>query len=282
MSIITISNGKLTVQISTKGAELQSIKDAQGVERLWHGDPAVWSGRAPVLFPMAGGLREDTYYLDGEKYTMPKHGTVRKAEWELESQTDDEATFIITAKHEGFPFEYALRARYALKDNALQVEYIVDNKDTKEFCYGIGAHEAYATPEGIEAYEIAFDQPETLANYELVGNLIKTEPVIMAENAETLPLKYDYFAVDALVFRTLKSRGVTLQSKLHDRKLRVDFPECSVLMLWTKPGANYICIEPWVNAPDFVDADMNIRNKPGVITLGPGESKTTVHTITVL
>ena len=55
VSIVTLKNEELTVKISTLGAEIQSIEDKNGVERLWQGDPAIWKGRAPILFPVAGG-----------------------------------------------------------------------------------------------------------------------------------------------------------------------------------------------------------------------------------
>ena len=127
-----------------------------------------------------------------------------------------------------------------------------------------------------------FAQPETLAVSELVGNLIKREPVIMAEDAKELALKTEYFAVDALVFPSLKSRSVTLKSSASAKRIRVDYEGMDVLMLWTKPGADYICIEPWCNAPDYVDADMQIAHKPGMIRLQPGETADRTHTVTFL
>ena len=114
-----------------------------------------------------------------------------------------------------------------------------------------------------------------------MGNLIKTEPVIRAENITELPLKTDYFAVDALVFPHLKSRSVLLKSKVSARTIRMDYTGMDVLMLWTKPGARYFCIEPWCNAPDFVDADYRIDHKPGFMRLEKGQTITRRHTITV-
>ena len=281
MGLITIHNDLLTVTLSTRGAELQSIRDQNGVERLWQGDPAFWASRAPVLFPVAGGFREDCYELDGKRYPMPKHGFVRKLEWQVENEQESAVTLLMNQKNEGFPFEYDLRAHFALKGSALEVTYSVKNRDSQAFYYSVGAHEAYATPEGIEEYEIVFDEAEKLDDYVLVGNLIQREPVVMAENTRVLPLRYADFAVDALVFRTLKSRGVTLHSRKHSREIRVDFPGHDVLMFWTKPGAGYLCIEPWCNAPDFTDADLRIDHKPGFIRLEPGKTADRTHTITI-
>ncbi len=281
MSLVTIRNEELTVDIATLGAELQSIRDQNGVERLWQGDPQFWAGRAPILFPVAGGFRDDGYELDGVHYAMPKHGFVRKLEWRVECVEGSAVTFLMDQPNEGFPFQYALRARYALEGFALQVTYDVANRGSRAFYFSVGAHEGYATPEGIEAYTIVFDEEETLERYILDGNLILRKPETLAENTRELPLLYKYFAVDALVFRTLRSRGVTLRSKLHNREIRVDFPQHDTLMFWTKPGAGYICIEPWCNAPDFVDADPRIDRKPGFIRLAPGGVAARRHTITV-
>ena len=278
MTLISIQNQYLHVEISTRGAELQSIRDSSGNERLWQGDPAFWTGRAPILFPICGGLREDTYYLDGQRYSMPKHGFAKISEWQTENISSDRAVFLLTEMHPGFPFRYELRAIYQLVENSLKVTYAIQNLDDRTFCGSVGSHEAWATPGGLESYSIEFEQPEQLANYSPIGNLLPRGPVILGENVCELPLKTEYFAIDALVFPHLKSRAVTLK-KQDKEELRVSYEGMDVLLLWTKPGANYICIEPWCSAPDYVDSDMQIRNKPGILTLAPGKETERTHLI---
>ena len=280
MRLITIANDRLTVTLSTLGAEMQSIVEADGTQRLWNGDARFWTGRAPVLFPICGGLKDDTYYLDGQAYSLPKHGFARKSEWTLEKAAADRAVFLLTAQHPGFPFRYELRASYELQGSSIRIGYTVKNLDDRAFWCSVGSHEALATTGGLEHYTVVFEQPERLARYELVGNLIKTEPEIMAEEAKELPLKTEYFAVDALVFPYLKSRSVTLKNDLNPKTVRVDYDGMDVLMFWTKPGADYFCIEPWCNAPDFMDTDQQIAHKPGCMKLEPGEQVEKVHTIT--
>ncbi len=283
MSLITIKNDRMTVVISTKGAEMQSIRDANGIERLWQGDPAFWAGRAPILFPVAGGMKDDGYTLDGVAYTMPKHGLVRKEEWQLESAAEDTATFAISLSKEGsFPFRYTLRATYTLAGDSIKITNTVTNEDERELVYSIGSHEAYATPEGIESYYVQSDTEECWKSHTLIGNLITHETETICENTRDFALKYEYFAVDALVFTDLKTRALTLRTPLHDRAIRVEYPDCDVLMLWTKPGAGYICIEPWRNGPDYVDAPADIRKKPGFVAVPAGETSVTTHTLTLL
>ena len=281
MSLTTIQSGALTAVISSMGAEIQSIRDAEGREYMWQGDPKFWANRSPILFPVAGGFREDRYEWQGKSYPMAKHGIVRNVEWTPEEAEESKAVFSINRNTEGFPFAYVLRAVFTLEGNKLQVTYEVTNRDETPFCFSIGSHEAYLTPGGIEDYEIVFDEEEDLVHSRLVGNLNSRETDLIAAHTRVLPLKYAYFAVDALVFRSLKSKGVTLQRRDGTRKVRVDFPEHPILMFWDKPGAEYICIEPWCNGPDFVDAPFEIERKFGFMRLEPGETIARTHTITV-
>lgn len=283
MNEVILRNDALTVEISNQGAEIQRILDANGIDRLWDGDPAFWKGKAPVLFPVAGALRENTYYLDGKPYIMDRHGFARGLTFTPEAISDTSATFAIYGKnhpHAGFPFDYAFRIRYTLSGSSIKVEYITENLGDETFWYGVGAHEAYACPEGIEAYEIAFDAPEQLMRGVLDSGYLthETEPVPLTDGA--LPLHVGLFSNDTLVFAGHNSRGVTLRSKLHSRTVRVDFADFDYLLIWTIPGAKYICIEPWSNLPDYVDSAQDVAQKPGMTKLVPKAEKIHTHTIT--
>ena len=145
MSMTTVSNEYLELSISSKGAELQSVKDWDGFERLWQGDPAFWTGRAPVLFPVCGGLKDDVAYLNGEALRLPKHGFARRAEWTPETADSTSATYLLKDKNPGFPYSYELRARYQLEGKSLRVIYTVKNTDSRSFLCSLGSHEAWAT-----------------------------------------------------------------------------------------------------------------------------------------
>ena len=281
MQLVTIRSSQITVTISSVGAEIQSILDRVGVERMFDGDPKFWPNRAPILFPVAGGMKDDGYEWQGKWYPMQKHGFIRPLEWQVEDVKDSQTSFLLQEKDEGFPFEYDLRAIFTVDGNQLDVTYAVTSRDERPFCFSIGSHEAYATPGGIEGYEIVFDEMETLQHTELIGSLNSHNTVTIAENTKTLPLKYAYFQEDALVFRSPKSRGVTLRTDKNDRTIRVDFPDCPFLLLWTKPGAPYICIEPWCNGPDFIDAPAEIDRKPGFMRIEKGQTIKKRHVITV-
>ena len=267
MSIITIKNEKITVDISTTAAEMQSIK-ANGKEYLWNGDPKFWGRRAPALFPICGSLKDDKYMYDGKFYSLNQHGFAKFSEFAVVSATDSCAEFSLCANEEtlkNYPFNFDLRIKYTLNEQSIEIEYKVINNDNKDMYFSIGSHEAYSCPEGIEEYEIEFDEAQTLDSLTLVGNLIGSDTVRVAENAKTLPLKYEYFETDALVFKNVKFNKAALTHKKSGKKVTVSFPGFENFLLWTIPGAKYICLEPWCGFPDIIGASENIIEKDSSI-----------------
>ena len=91
-----IKNEQLTVEISSLGAELQSIKDAQGNEYLWDGDEQYWNRHSPILFPIVCGLWKDTYRIDGKEYQLGRHGFARDTEFQLISKGEDRISYALT------------------------------------------------------------------------------------------------------------------------------------------------------------------------------------------
>ena len=285
MTDIILRNNSLTVRIAPLGAEIQSICDGAGMERIWQGHPGYWSKHAPVLFPVAGGLREDTYLLDGKRYIMDKHGFVRERLFVVEEQTNTSATFLLTgeaAAHAGFPFAYTLRARYTLCGDTLTAQTIVENMGETPLWYSAGAHEAYACAGGASQWQLVFDEPETLAHSRLDRGLLTGETTSVPMDGKTLPLEDAHFANDTLVLASLASRSVTLQSELHPGKTRISFPDFDYLLVWTQVGAEFLCVEPWHNLPDRADTDQDITRKPGMIQLDPGQVSTLTHTMTFM
>ena len=277
MGIITIKNNELTVEISTRGAEIQSAK-CGGKEYFWQGDPAVWAGRAPLLFPICGGLKDDKYVLDGKEYILAKHGFARSMEYVAETVEEDKAVFLLTANEEtkvGFS--------YVLDGKSIKVGYDVKNLSSEDMYFSIGGHEGYACPEGIEEYTLKFEKKETLTHNRLNGNLLTDDVTVLAEDTDELPLKNSYFDVDALTLLNLKSRKVSLCHKDGTKKITIDFDGFDYMFVWTKPceEPKYLCIEPWCGIPDFEGTSYDIKEKLGINTVNPGDTFKRVHTITI-
>ena len=281
-TIITLQNDHLTVDISTRGAEILSVRSARGTEFIWEGDPAVWAGHAPIMFPICGGLKEDSYFLNGRQYQQQKHGYIRFEEFTPVRVSACEAVLAATHNEETlktFPWQYTFTASFCLEGDGLAVTYAVENRDSSTMYFSVGGHEAYATPEGVDAYEIAFEKDEQLAVNSLHGNLLGHDRHPIA-SCRVLPLNKEFFAVDALIFEELCSRAVTLRHKDGRRAVRVEFPGFDHLLLWQKYDAPYLCVEPWTGMPDFIDSDNDITHKPYITALEAGKSYAVTHTIT--
>lgn len=280
--IISLSNERISVDISSFGAQLKSIKK-DDVEFLKTEKTPEWDDSAPVLFPICGCLKDDKYIYDGKEYFMEGHGFASLKEFEVETANSEKAVFLLSSSNETlkiYPFEFEFRVKYEIKEDKLFISYDVLNKGENDMYFSVGSHEGYVCPEGIEDYSIIFDENEDLEISLLDGVLLNGEKKMLIENTKELPLKYEYYTfVDTLVFENLKSRGLTLLNRNTKGAVELDFSGCDNLLIWTAPGEKYICIEPWAGLPDFIDSNYDITKKPGIIKLGKNKKYTKTHSI---
>lgn len=282
MAELILKNEYIKATFSTRGAELISL-EKNGKEKIWIGDPEVWPSHTPILFPICGGLKDDKYLYNGKEYTLQKHGYIRFTEFQVESKSENKIVFLHRFNEETlkqFPFEYELRIIYTLNGSSIRIDYSVKNLSEDEMYYSIGGHEGYYCPEGIEDYSIIFEKPEMLDSTVLNGNLLEHFTINVGENTCELPLKYEYFAVDALSFLDLKSRKVSLKNRKTGEERLLEFKDHDVFFVWTKPGAKYVCLEPWCGCPDFMDSEYDFKSKRNIIRLSGKEETTRTHTIT--
>lgn len=282
--MIEIDNGILKVSISEVGAEIKSIIK-NDTEYIWQGQNDIWSGSSPLLFPICGGLKDNKYIFNGIEYTLNKHGFARFKTFEVEKLTDTIVVFLLKEDDEtlkSFPFKFELRVIYTLNGQSLSVNYKVKNLSDNAMFFSIGSHEAYATPEGIEDYDVIFPEKETLNATVLDGELLGNNSYPIIKNSNYLPLYDKFFVIDALVFKSIKSRSATLRNRKTEREIRVDFPDNNYFLLWHKPMSPYICLEPWSGIQDSIHSDYDITKKEGIITLKANCEYSNSHTITII
>ena len=282
--MVTLKNGNSVLNINEVGAEMTSFK-YKDVEYLWNGDPKYWAASTPNLFPMTGGFRDDKYILNGKEYIMPKHGLVKKMTFTVEHQTENSAVFLLTASDEtkkAYPYDFELRISYILTDGKVTAGYEVNNCNDSEMWFSIGSHDGFATPEGIEDYDLVFPQKETLDTYTLFGNLLGQEKTPVIADSDRIHLDYNYFAIDALVFKDLKSKSCRLVNRNTGRGVQLDFPGAPRFVVWTKPDAPFLCLEPWFGQADNIDSDYDITHKEAIECLKPHETFKSIRTITAL
>lgn len=281
---ITISNSNLTAQINHFGAELFSLKNSENKEYIWEGNPAFWGKHSPVLFPIVGTLKNNSFQFKDSEYHLSRHGFARDMEFELIKKSENSATFLLISTIETkkvYPFDFELQICYALDENKLNIDYKVINKNDSIMPFSIGAHPAFALPKPFEEYSLDFEYIETLMSYELENDLLsdKFSTIEMIENQ--VPLSYSLFEKDALIFKKLDSKSITI---LENKKplLRVRFDTFPNLGIWTKSNAPFLCIEPWLGYSDTVHSSGNILEKEGVQLLEAKKSLQCNFTIEIL
>ena len=283
MSIVTIRNEYLTVEIATLGAEIKSVKSLKGTEFIWCADPEIWGNSAPILFPVCGALKNDSFTYKGKTYKMEeKHGFARFMEFAIKEVTDTKAVFSLRETEEtlkNYPFKFELEASYELKGDTLDINFAVTNKGEDTMYYSVGCHEGYACPEGIGEYEVVLPKETTLVNHFTEGPLMNGETEVFAKDCRVLSLRPDIFEIDSLIFVDSGISSVELRHKNSSKKVTVTFPGFDALLFWQQVGAKYICIEPWKGLPDYVDHDGDFTKKPRILTVEPGKTDVSEHSI---
>lgn len=283
-NMITLENGILTAKVNPWGAELTSLK-LDGIERIWEGDPAIWGRHAPTLFPLIGRLIGQQYELDGEMISAPMHGFCREREFEVVSQSADTVTFRTRNSTDSlavYPFRFTLDITFTLEGNTISKRHTVTNHSAQPMPFELGGHDAYRTTlmpgEVMGDYAIAFEEVDHLEPYGMDENgvLEEQKSFIPLENGLLTKLPEDV-GLDTIVLGDLPVRRATLLSRKSARKVTVEFDDFPYLGIWTAQKGvvtNYICIEPWSTLPDGHFMGRRLTDKPGIVVLEPGESKT--------
>lgn len=287
----TLSNASLTAAARTRGGELVSLRDQAGTEYIWQGDPAFWSGQNPILFPIVGSLKDGKVGINGGTYEMGRHGFARQSEFTPVEQGED---FIVLELRENrstlarFPFPFVLRVRHQLLERGFSTAFAVENPGKTPLPFCIGAHTAIRCPlfagERFEDYQLTFDQPEDRDTLLLTPQGLlqdnRTEPML---RGGSLALDYAVFQrLDTVIFQGLRSRSVSLRHKDTGRGVSLDFQGFPMVAFWTKPGAPFLCMEPWHGCAAYTGESGRFQDKPHVITLAPGEKKELAYTFTLL
>ena len=269
-----IENEKLIVGVKEFGCELASIKSkSTGYEFLWQGNPDIWSGQAPILFPIVGRLIDDKYTLDGKEYEMPKHGFARKMPWEFLYSDSNSMTFRLSDTADTrkiYPFEFDLTVTYTLCGDTLTVSHQISNKTEKAMYFSIGAHPAFNCTIGDT---LSFDENETLSTEKI--DLVKSlrlplkSPVL--NNGKVITITKDIFNEDALILSDIKSENITLNLSDGDRKIKFNLGNAPYLGIWAKPGAPYVCIEPWYGVNDSQIKKDDFSQKDAINAIGAKE-----------
>ena len=288
VDLVRIGSDELTAAINPLGAELWSLTDAEGRELMTDADPAYWTGHAPILFPVVGRPYREIIRVDGREYPMMQHGFARQSMFDIVSAEPSRATFRLTDSAETrahYPFAFALDISFSIHGATLSVEVTVRNTGDVVMPASFGFHPAFAWPlpygHDKRDHRIVFsdDEPDRLREIAKDGT-ITAETRASPLDGRTLHLRDDLFAHDALVWNDIRSDHVVYGAG-DGPSLKIDFPDTPMLGIWMKPGAHYVCVEPWHGIADPEGFTGDIRDKPGIFEVPVGGEKRIALRVTV-
>lgn len=264
-----IKNSFIKAKIKSFGAELNSLQKIENdFEYIWQADAQYWARHSPVLFPIVGRLKNDSYFYKDKKYSLSQHGFARDKEFELIKKEDDCIEFSLKNDEEtlkNYPFLFELNISYKLEKTKLIISYKVKNISEDRLYFSIGAHPAFNISSGDF---LDFEDVRTSKRYFLddKGLIYKNEDLNF-ENSK-LYLDKDLFKHDALVFNDKNIKSIILRDKNSNKILKVKFKDFPYLGVWSKPNlAPFVCIEPWFGIADEENSNQNIEDKRGVQVL---------------
>jgi galactose mutarotase-like enzyme len=278
--MFVLENEILKVEVASKGAELQSILNkVNGIEYLWDGNPAFWTKRSPVLFPIVGSLKNNTYHYHGKSYQLPRHGFARDMDFQMEKQTSREIIFLLQSNPEtkiNYPFDFEFRVRYQVMGDELSTEYIVSNTGNGLMFFSVGGHPAFRLPLAARTqfsdYYLRFEETENLSRWPISKDgLILPQQIPVLEDSNRLNLQKSLFYQDALVFKYPASSEISLLSGKTPHGLQFQMGEFPFLGIWSFKDADFICLEPWCGIADSVSSDQQLERKEGIEKAIPGK-----------
>ncbi|MCR5794915.1 MAG: aldose 1-epimerase family protein [Solobacterium sp.] len=274
MAAFVIENELVRAVIDEHASEIHSFVNKEtGIEYMWQGDPAFWSGRNPTLFPMVGSTWDKKLHIDGKEYVTGNHGFTRRSEFTCVEHDDSHVVMELKSSEatlKEYPFAFTLRILYELTGNKMNITYTIKNENEREMPFNFGLHPAFNCPiekdRSFNDYHIAFSNHETFTWLDTT-----------VDNSTELALDPEALA-KTIIITDPKSSEASLTDGKHG--VTVSCVGYKWLAFWS-PNAPFVCIEPWHSHTDFDKVECEFKDREGTLTLDAGKTFTTAYSIKI-
>jgi galactose mutarotase-like enzyme len=284
--MFVLENEYTKATFNALGAELCNFYSKKSnKEYIWQGEKTIWARHAPILFPIVGKLKNNSYTYQNKDYQLSQHGFARDMEFNCINSTTTELVFILEETEESlkkYPFRFKLFVKYKLLKNVLTIEYEVQNPDTNTLYFSIGAHPGFNCEPNFSQYELFFSSENELNRILLSDGLISisTEKIEFKNNI--LQLKIELFDKDAIVIENLSSEYIVLQHKTDKSYVKLSAKGCPFYGIWAKKDCEkFVCLEPWHGITDTENHNSDFTTKKGIINLSANQKFNCKYSIEV-
>ncbi|MDQ0138093.1 galactose mutarotase-like enzyme [Neorhizobium galegae] len=285
--MVVIKNESLQAEFTLWRAELVGLEDREGRRFVWDGNPDVWKGHAPILFPIVGMVPDDQVLINGKLYSLQQHGLAPRTDFELVYSDKSSCAFRFASSDEtkaSYPFDFCLDVSYSLEGKTLTMVATVSNHSSAAMPYSFGFHPGFCWPlPGAGArldHYIEFQEEEHGPLRRPKDGLFDVLHYASPVSDRRIKLRDELFDDGAMMFTDVRSRGLRFGSD-KGPSLDIRWKNLPDLGIWTKPGAGYLCVEPWQGYSAPVGFEGELSEKPGILALQPGEQRDFTMTVTV-
>lgn len=230
-------------------------------------------GGIPILFPVCGSLRNDTYNMGNQSFYMPKHGFAFGVPWNAEViHKNGEEKIIASLEADKnslklYPFIFEVMVVYTLKGTELFIELVFYNKDKNIMPFYAGLHPYFIVG---DKKKLLFDINADKYGDDSSGELIERE-----YNG-----KIDFDNVVDFIFKLkdLETHRYSFLDPVKKREILIETSrEFKHMVMWTEnKDSCFLCLEPWMAGPDAMNTG------EGVVHVKPGSSIKTWVKINVI
>ncbi len=209
-------------------------------ERLMSPDLTVRGG-IPILFPLCGNLIDNTYTVEGKKYTIKQHGFARDLPWDVISQSEEDGSSLTLSlksndlTKEVYPFDFEVTFTYVLQGKTLKIIQNYHNHSDMVMPFSTGFHPYFGVKD------------KTLLSFD-----IPSEEFIDQKTGTKYPFegKFDlsWDEID-VIFTELTGNTAKITDSSRNLEISVNYDSSySTMVFWTVKGKDFYCIEPWTAA----------------------------------
>lgn len=286
-----LQNEKLIIESNNSGAELTKIFSKRyNKDILWNGNKKYWGRQSPILFPIVGKLVDNETIIEENLYSMTQHGFARDMEFEIIDKGDTFISYKLTDNEstlEKYPYSFELIINYTLKDNSINIEWIVKNTDSKDIFFSIGGHPAFNLPlfeqNDFSKYHLEFKKRSDVEKINLNTSFI--DDITFIGDLKKLQLSPELFKNDALIYTNIDE--VSICNNDGGKYITLSMQDFPLVGIWTpyysetNSTAPFLCIEPWYGLADSIHSNKIYKDKKFINKLGKGKIFTASYSINI-